>query len=152
MSRLTFDSHFMYFFVRYIVSSALLCCGGGAVAEDFSGLRDPTKPPRFQPNVPVQSATASVHRLASVIISPTRKVAVINGQVLAEGDQIDGASVLKIADGQVWLQLADNSHRTLSLHDTGSGHVSKSIRQPVARIEINPTTSVKERRDQSEFE
>lgn len=135
------------------ILAALLGCSSAVCMADFSDLTDPTKPAQFEPKqINEKQAAPSVHRLASIIISPTRKVAVINGQVLTEGEQVDGASVLRITDGQVSLQLADKSQRTLSLHDSRPGQVTKSFRQRVAATTINPAVNDTERLEQSEVE
>lgn len=60
-------------------------------------LRDPTRPYSAQPLTPVRAAPFSV---TAIFVSNERRVAVVNGKRVVEGDQIAGATVIEIlADG-----------------------------------------------------
>lgn len=67
---------------------------------------DPTRPPTpdeiraWRGQAGDQPAT---WRLESILISEQRRVAVINGQTVSTGDQVDGAVVTAIAAGSVRL-------------------------------------------------
>ncbi|MEM9620723.1 MAG: hypothetical protein AAF993_03685 [Pseudomonadota bacterium] len=83
-------------------------------ADDFRNLPDPTRPPDF--NAPVPTAQdGPLPNLSSVLYSAERRRAVIDGQVVGEGDQVAGFVVRRIAPGEVFLQLADNQIVSLTL-------------------------------------
>lgn len=86
-------------------------------------LRDPTQPPQGAraASAPAADVTSSM-TLDSVLFSDQRRVAVINGQALREGDPIQGAQVIHIRPDRVELRV-NNTTRTLRL---GSG---QSVRQ-----------------------
>jgi MSHA biogenesis protein MshK len=77
------------------------------------GLSDPTRPPSASPSI--QNTTDEVSRLQSVLISPGRKLAVIDGRTVALGERVGDATVVAIAPAQVILQRG-GSYQTLKLH------------------------------------
>jgi len=91
--------------MRYLRFLAALICvvtGSTAVAQ---ALRDPTRPP------PAASAGVAASRieqsgwvLQSVLISPERRYAIINGEVVALGGSIAGAELVAIAEERVTLR------------------------------------------------
>jgi len=77
---------------------ALLLAFMAVVGIGFAdALQDPTKPSNFRK---VESA-ASTFQLESILISGYRRVAVINGVAVAEGETISGAKVVAIEKGSV---------------------------------------------------
>jgi MSHA biogenesis protein MshK len=92
-----------------LIALALLA----ATAAAAQGLSDPTRPPA--PAERVERAEAPLSRLQSVLISPGRKLAVIDGQTVALGGRIGDATVIAIAPTQVILQ-AGATYQTLKLH------------------------------------
>jgi MSHA biogenesis protein MshK len=67
-------------------------------AEDAganTGVRDPTTPLDYS-NVPASNAQALKLELHSVLISHQRKLAIINGNSVREGQQIPGAAGVKV--------------------------------------------------------
>lgn len=76
----------MFRFYRWLLLGLSLGCSGAAWA-----LADPTRPASYQHVAGEQGL-----RLESVLISDSRKVAVINGHVVAEGDRIAGARIIHI--------------------------------------------------------
>jgi MSHA biogenesis protein MshK len=62
-------------------------------------LEDPTKPPSFG----VQQSKNIPYLLSSLLVSEDRKVAIINGQTVSEGERVDGATVISISKAVVWL-------------------------------------------------
>ncbi|MEM7096767.1 MAG: hypothetical protein AAF541_00800 [Pseudomonadota bacterium] len=122
---------------RWFTLLALLGLPALVSSKDFSHLPDPTKPSTYIKKAAVDQPNKTVHQLSSIIVSPHRRVAVVNGRVVSEREEIAGAVVLKIDHGQVWLQMADNSHRTLSLHGSREGRVRKSFRQDIASSDVN---------------
>jgi len=86
----------------------LVACG--ALAQ---GLQDPTRPPSASPSV--QDSRGEGSRLQSVLISPGRKLAVIDGRTVALGGRVGDATVVAIAPAQVILQRG-GAYETLKLH------------------------------------
>jgi hypothetical protein len=76
------------------------------VADD---LRDPLRPPVQQQ--PAAANPVNVNpadwRLASTLVADGRRVAVINGRVVAPGQSVDGARVLAVSRGEVRLRVGD---------------------------------------------
>jgi MSHA biogenesis protein MshK len=79
-------------------------------------LVDPTRPPSVATASP-QTGEAAPQRgpeLQSVLISPTRRVAVISGTTVSQGGKYGEATVARIDESSVLLQYA-KGHRTLHL-------------------------------------
>jgi len=74
-----------------------------AVDSQAQPLSDPTRPPTSVGGAQDQSAGkgASSLELQSVLISPGRRVATINGQTVKLGEKIGESRVVKIAEDQV---------------------------------------------------
>lgn len=91
------------------------------------GLTDPTRPPpaweigREQDSRQADSGPV----LQSVLISPTRKVAIINGETLRQGEKFGASRVVKITESEVVLQ---------------SGHETKVLKL-FPKIEKRPSSS-----------
>jgi len=66
-------------------------------------LTDPTRPPtNWEPKPTAgQSQTPAAPRLTSVLVSAARRVAVIDGVTLAEGQSANGVTVVRVARGWV---------------------------------------------------
>ena len=114
-----------------LVSAGFGPCALGRDSSDRARLPDPTRPPAVTTVNKAPPKVVGRHGVSSIIFSAQRRVAVVNGKVITEGDLIDGARVLKIGEGQVWLELADNSRRTLSLDEAAETRVTKSSRQKI---------------------
>lgn len=86
----------------------VLLCAAGAAAAQRGALVDPTRPP-----MPVgesgarESAAPAGPQLQSVLISPTRRVAVISGSTVVQGGKYGNATVASISEGAVLLRYAD---------------------------------------------
>jgi MSHA biogenesis protein MshK len=77
----------------------------GSVVVHAQGLPDPTRPPAMVESASEQDASASSGPvLQSVLISPTRRIATINGQALKPGDKFGEARVMKITENEVVLR------------------------------------------------
>lgn len=84
------------------VLMAALCCAPLAMAG--GDLPDPTKPAAaVTQNVDSQESTGGL-QLQSVLISPRRKLAVINGQTLHVGEKLGNAVLVKISEHEVVLK------------------------------------------------
>ena len=78
-----------------------LSTGPAAAAE----LGDPTRPPG-QGEVAIEAlgSTGSPFQLTSILVSPNRQVAVVNGSSVEVGDEIGDATVVEILPHAVWLE------------------------------------------------
>ncbi len=74
-------------------------------------LRDPTRPYSGKPVV-VVSARDTSFRVTAIFISEKRRVAIVNGQRVSEGDRVDGASVVEILANSLKLNLRGKAFTT----------------------------------------
>jgi MSHA biogenesis protein MshK len=99
-----------------------------ANAQTTSGLVDPTRPPSSISATPdaANDAPASAGLvLQSVRVSPTRVVAIINGQSVRVGEMVGEAKVIKISDGEVVLRTGKEL-QVLKLFPNVEKHLSPS--------------------------
>lgn len=89
------------------IFKALSVCLIAVAASASFGLDDPTRPSGY-----TAAATQQILQLDSVLISPSRKVAVINGTAVSVGEKVAGATVLAIGEQQVKLS-RDGKHIVL---------------------------------------
>ncbi|RMG51379.1 MAG: hypothetical protein D6717_12945 [Gammaproteobacteria bacterium] len=82
---------------------ALLLLPMAASAAD-EALPDPMQPPRIEVAAPAAKARAPRWYLSSVLVSPGRRVAIINGRAVAPGERVDGARVVAIHPERVILE------------------------------------------------
>lgn len=86
----------------------LLLCYAGAASAQRAVLVDPTRPPIMSVESGAkESAAPAGPRLQSVLISPTRRVAVISGSTVVQGGKYGNATVTSISEGAVLLRYAD---------------------------------------------
>jgi MSHA biogenesis protein MshK len=91
----------------------LLICGLAALGNAF-GLTDPTRPTDPETYFGAgRSIDSSDWALQSILFASDRRIAVINGARVKEGDRIGSARVVRIRDSQV---LLDTGGRRLTLH------------------------------------
>lgn len=83
-------------------------------APQAEELRDPTRPK--QPRQAPQEVETPVTRYSvdSILVSDSRRIAVINGVSVAQGESVAGARVERIARDRVLLEV-DGERRTLVL-------------------------------------
>jgi len=103
---------------RLLLACLVLFAGAAYAAEpaqkdaptpkDAPALKDPTQPYRPSADGSPLGAPQPRFRLTGVLISPTRRVAIMNGQPLQEGQRVAGAEIVKIDAHSV--QLRDGSH------------------------------------------
>lgn len=85
--------------LQIVLASA--CMIVGVTAQPASPLRDPTRPYSAAVTVP----TAAVRfKLSAILVSEQRRVAVVNGQRVMQGDQVDGATVTEILSDELRLE------------------------------------------------
>ena len=91
------------------VSAVLLF--GPLLTDGAEVLRDPTRPysakPVAEPTTVKGIATAKATRfsVSAILVSQKRRVAIVNGKRVSEGDQVDGATVVKILADRLRLDL-----------------------------------------------
>lgn len=97
--------HTRLWFALFLVTCNLL-----HATESFA-LDDPTEPPSNYQAIAVDGAHAAASSdprrrwlLTSTLISPQRRIAVVNGHALKPGDTLDGVTVVKIAPATVHLR------------------------------------------------
>jgi len=85
---------------------ALVCVAAASTAV-AQALRDPTRPPAGSEKGIGGKTERSGWILQSVLISPERRYAIINGEVVAIGGSIAGAELIAIAEERVTLRTLD---------------------------------------------
>jgi len=86
----------------------LLICTAGVAYAQRGALVDPTRPPMPASEADEkESAKPSGPTLQSVLISPSRRVAVISGSTVVQGGRYGDATVAAITEGSVLLRYAD---------------------------------------------
>ncbi len=85
---------------RYsILTMSAVLLSGPLLADDAELLRDPTRPWSARSVAPVGTVTATGvtgFRVTAIFTSEKRRIAVVNGQRVGEGDLVDGATVVEI--------------------------------------------------------
>jgi len=87
-------------------------------ADPQAPLTDPTRPPTVAPGArdgSAPAASAGAPRLQSILISPHRRLAVIDGRTVALGGKVDQATLVQIAETYVTLRQGTEL-RTLELY------------------------------------
>ena len=88
---------------RLIVLAAFLL----ATPACAQGLSDPTRPPTAPLAATDAGADTAASQLQSVLISPDRRLAVINGKTVALGDRVGDATLTQINETGVVLKRGD---------------------------------------------
>jgi MSHA biogenesis protein MshK len=86
--------------VQLMLLAALGAC---PVAHAQGALADPTRPPTVTTE-PTGDGAQSGGRLQSILISATRKLAVIDGVTVPLGGKVDGATLVAIEETEVKLK------------------------------------------------
>lgn len=72
------------------------------------GLGDPTRPTSMDEPEPARTVQSGPRwRLQSTLVADTRRLAIINGRTVAQGDRIDGALVREVRQEGVTLEVGD---------------------------------------------
>jgi len=90
-----------------------------ALPATASDLSDPTRPPsnwQAKPSDGVAATPRAGPKLTSILVSPTRRVAVIDGVSMQEGQSTNGITVVHIGKTWVDARVSDSPLR-LSLSD-----------------------------------
>ncbi len=94
---------------RYsILTLAVVLLVAPILANAQETLRDPTRPWSARTVAPVGTVTSTGvtgFRVTAIFTSDRRRVAVVNGQRVSEGDTVDGATVVEILTDDLRLDL-----------------------------------------------
>lgn len=100
---------------RRFLLAALVLAAPAALAQR---LGDPTKPTALDGPDEDRAAEVAAQgprwRLQSTLVADTRRLAVINGRTVAQGERVDGARLLEVRQDGVTLEL-DGERITLRL-------------------------------------
>ncbi len=90
---------------KWFITLGLLGAISPALAETLA--KDPTQPMHYQVEQPetAKEEAAQVYTLTSLLLRNKQSWAVINGEKVAIGEKVSGATLLKIADNKVLLQV-----------------------------------------------
>lgn len=82
---------------------ALLCASAPAAAQ--TGFGDPTRPTSLsEPEAAARVVQGPRWRLQSTLVADSRRVAVINGRTVAQGERVDGAQLVEVRPDGVTLE------------------------------------------------
>ncbi len=84
-----------------LIVAGTLIVAGGAHAEDAL-VRDPMQPYRYAAGP--GGGVAPRFSLTAVLISPTRRVAIVNGKPYERGESVNGAEIVRIDPDAVHLR------------------------------------------------
>lgn len=98
--------------MRLVLLAALGAC---PMAHAQGALVDPTRPPSYAPAGATADAAQPAGRLQSILVSATRKLAVIDGVTVPLGGKVDGATLVAIDETEVKLKRGD-AIETLKLY------------------------------------
>ena len=85
-----------------LIAAGIFAFVGAARAEDVP-VRDPMQPYRLVPG-PAGTVAAPRFALTAVLISPTRRVAIVNGKPYERGESVNGAEIVRIDADAVHLR------------------------------------------------
>jgi MSHA biogenesis protein MshK len=112
--------------------AALLAGSSASQAAFAQALGDPMRPPATPGPSPAEGSKESASaaaRLQSVLISPGRRVAVIDGRVVRLGERIGDARLVAISESQVVLR-RPSGRETLKLNPIVEKTAAKKGRVP----------------------
>ena len=101
--------------MKHLTLGFVLACMAGSSLAAAEALRDPTRPPSVSAKGATERHESSGWQLQSVLISPERRYAIINGEVVAIGGAVSGAQLLAVAPEQVTLRTREGV-RVLQLY------------------------------------
>lgn len=87
-----------------MLCACVLACGAGAALAQSAPLADPTRPPDLAAEAAGGITMRAGPQLQSILISPSRRIAVISGQAVALGGRYGDATVASITEGAVLLR------------------------------------------------
>lgn len=94
----------------------LMLCGLSSPSPGQEALRDPTRPYAVSVRVPAAAPSFEVN---AIIVSADRRIAIVNGQRVATGGSVNGATVITIEKDHLILE-KDGKRITIALNDRAS--------------------------------
>lgn len=122
--------------VRCIAAAGAMLLMAGAQAQVLS---DPTRPPSAGPESSSGQEDASAARLQSVLLSPGRKIAVINGVAIPLGGMVGEARLVKITETEAVLK-SGNETEVLKLFP--GVEKEQRVRETARARRVSPGTSL----------
>jgi len=117
-------------FSRYaLIIAGVLAAAGAAWAED-APVRDPMQPYRFVASAGGGGVAAPRFALTAVLISPTRRVAIVNGKPYERGESVNGAEIFRIDADAVHLREHGNELVVPLGHAAAAGKPSQGETAP----------------------
>ena len=107
---------------------AAAVAGVFAMAAAYADLPDPTRPPNVSYTDSSAEAAEDKIFLSTILISPERRVAVINGKALRKGDPVGAGHILEIKPSEVVLKVGTDTEilsllpRTLKVRTRKAGY------------------------------
>jgi MSHA biogenesis protein MshK len=134
--------------MRIICIPLAMACIAVATTAGAQALRDPTRPPAASGKSVAGKGGASGWILQSVLISPERRYAIINGEVVAIGGSVAGAELVAVAAERVTLRTQEGLRvvhlfpdvTRLGAADAGIG-VTKRATAPEGETDTNAQKS-----------
>lgn len=103
-----------------VFSFLLLLAGTADVGlSNVPALEDPTRPLDLGTVETRPASVVSVPTLTSILVGKERKLAVIDGHLMSEGERIQGIRVLKIYRDRAVVSVGDQRTITLTLVNAG---------------------------------
>jgi MSHA biogenesis protein MshK len=124
---------------RTSVMLAVLCMAVASTAV-AQALRDPTRPPGASAMGGAVKTEHSEWILQSVLISPERRYAIINGEVVALGGSIAGAELVAVAAERVTLRTREGLrvvHLFPDVTRLGAAEASTGVTKPMPASEAD---------------
>ncbi len=91
---------------RYsILTLSAVLLFGPLLADEAELLRDPTRPYSAKAVAAATGNATSSYRVTAIFTSEKRRIAIVNGQRVSEGDRVDGATVVEILANDLQLNL-----------------------------------------------
>jgi MSHA biogenesis protein MshK len=112
-------------FRTYLVFVASFGIGLVPADGNADAARDPTQPSTYSAASPEVSQLTGVPTLSSVLIGAERRLAVVDGTVLSEGEERAGLKVWEIKPDRVVVSVAGQKPMTLMLD---AGRIHKEVR------------------------
>ena len=98
----------------YKLTTRLILLAVAAFAAGAGALEDPTRPPVVEKRAAVAPQTA-LPQLKSILVSPERRVALIDDQILAVGDSAGAIQLLRVDTDSVVVRTSRGERITLTL-------------------------------------
>ncbi len=105
-----------------IVTVSAVLLFGPLLTDGAEVLRDPTRPYAVAPVVTTPTGVRAIAKatgfsVTAILVSQKRRVAIVNGKRVSEGDKVDGATVVKILADRLRLDLDGKEITTRLLPD-----------------------------------